>query len=63
MAAKLLNFSTALAVLSAIALVYHLTIVRWLEPPEVELAEITHVSHAAGPSHVASPDRRSRSAL
>lgn len=52
MAAKLLNFSTALAVLSVLALVYHLTVVRWLEPPEVELAEITHVRQSAGPSHV-----------
>ncbi len=52
MAAKLLNFTTALAVLSVLALVYHLTIVRWLEPPDVELAEITHVSQVATPSHV-----------
>ncbi|QEG42228.1 hypothetical protein [Roseimaritima ulvae] len=52
MAAKLLNFATALAVLSACALVYHLTVVRWLEPPEVELAEITHVRQTAGPTRV-----------
>ncbi|WP_153557487.1 hypothetical protein [Roseimaritima sediminicola] len=50
MAARLLNYTIAFAVLAVGALLYHVTVVRWLKPPDVVLAEIVHVRQAAEPS-------------